>query len=271
MNMKRSRLTAIMSLIISVLALYAALRGIVDQNLYKEVFLAGTLAEPLIGGSIAQDIITVPLALIMGLLSVLFLRKPCLKCLIGIIGLATYTFYAYGLYTMQGQYTSIYLVYLAIFSLSIYSIIFGLISFRQDEVSAYSVPKKALIAAGFFLGLILVVLVPVWLLMITRDIANLTPANTYAVFVLDLGIVFPALGITLIYLWRKSPFALVLAGVTLIKAFTVCLSWGVGEWFGPYYRGSEVNYVMAAIPSVLTLIALVIMIFYFRGLQKSND
>ena len=264
----RSRLATIMTLFISALAIYASLKGVLDENLYRDVFLAGTISELLIGGSIAQDIITIPLALIMGFLSVMYLIKPNFKSFITIIGLATYFFYAYGLYTIQGQYTSIYLVYLAIFSMSIYSIILGLLSFELNEVRLYILPKKVSLAAGIFLSMILIILVPVWLMMITSNIAGHIPADTYGVFILDIGIVFPALGIIIVSLWRKNPFAVILVGVALIKAFTICLSWGFAQWFGSYYGNYQLDYVMTAIPSVLTSIGLILIILYIRGLQK---
>jgi len=212
MYIKRSRLTAILTLIVSVLAIYASLKGVLDENLYRDVYLAGSLPKALIGGSIAQDIVTIPLALLMGILSIAFLKKSSLKSFITIIGLATYTFYAFGLYTIQGQYTSIYIIYLVIFSISIYSIVLGLLSFRPEEVKQFALPKKSLLATSIFLGMILFVLVPVWIIMMSSDIARHIPADTYGVFILDLTIVFPALAIILISLWRKYPFGLILAG-----------------------------------------------------------
>jgi len=132
MNIRKSRQTAIMTLIVSLLALFAGLSGLLNKNLYTEVFLAGTISKFLVSGSIAQDIISVPLGLLLAVLSLLFLKQPGYKTFIAILGLAGYFFYGYGLYTMQGQYTSIYLVYLAVFGLSLYSIIWGLISFEPD-------------------------------------------------------------------------------------------------------------------------------------------
>lgn len=268
MNTKRSRLTAMITLLVSILALFASLKGVFDENLYSDVFLAGSLSENLIGGSIAQDIVTIPLAFIMGLQSFIFLRKTNLKSFIVIIGLATYTFYAFGLYAIQGQYTSIYIVYLAIFSLSISSVVLGLLSFKSEEISLYVLPKKLRSATIIFIGMMLIVLIPVWLNMITSDIARHIPADTYAVFLLDLTIVFPALGIILISLWYKHPFATILAGIGLLKAFTICLSWAFGEWFAPFYGGYSLNFAMTTIPSVLTLIGLVLVIVYLRRLQK---
>jgi hypothetical protein len=57
--------------------------------------------------------------------------------------------------------------------------------------------------------------------------------DTYGVFVLDLGIVFPALALTAkLVLIRKMKFGINLAGIMLMKVFAISLSWGFSEWYG---------------------------------------
>lgn len=269
MHAQRSRNTVILTLIASVLALFASIKGVMDENLYKDVFLAGYLPEPLIGGSIAQDIVSVPLVLIMGALSVAYLIRPDIKTFILNIGLATYTFYAFGLYTIQGQYTSIYIIYLAIFSISFYSIIIGLMSFKPDEIRLYVLPQKTRLAAIIFLSSIILVLLPLWVMMMTQHMVTHVTPDTYGVFVLDLGFVFPAVGLVILGLLVRHPYSAVLGGIALIKVFTVCLSWAFGQWYGPYYGDYPMDYVMTAIPTVLTLISLVLTFIYLGRLQKA--
>jgi len=67
-----------------------------------------------------------------------------------------------------------------------------------------------------------------------RSYGEHIPQDTYGVFVLDLGIVFPAIAITATMLIRGKPFGNILAGVILMKAFTVCLAWGFAEWYGRF-------------------------------------
>ena len=72
MNIRRGRLTAVMTLVVSLLGLAAAFAGVWNENLYKEVYLAGTISEFLIAGSIAQDLVSIPLGLLLAVLSVAF-------------------------------------------------------------------------------------------------------------------------------------------------------------------------------------------------------
>lgn len=267
-NIRRSRITAIMTLILSVLALFACLAGIFIESIYKDVLSVGTITQSLLVGSRAQDIISIPLALLLILLSVLFLKRRGYKTFITIIGLIVYFFYGYGLYVMQGQYTSIYLIYLVIFGLSIYSIILGLLSFTPKLIIEASIPKALRISISIFLYSIVLILGLVWLLRITPDISRHIPQDTYGVFILDLGIVFPAIFIIATKLIWNKPFGNILAGVALMKVFTVCLSWGFAEWYGRLYGSIQGGYDMLIIPSVLTLIGLVFFILYIRKLKE---
>lgn len=267
LNIKRSRITACMTLILSVLALFACLAGILEKSIYEDVLSVGTITKFLLVGSVGQDIIFIPLALLLALLSALFLKRPGTKIFITILGLTCNFFYGYGLYSIQGQYTNIYLIYLGIFSLSIYSIVLGLLSFTNEFAARTSLPRTLRIATSIFLYSIVLILGLVWVIRIIPDITKHIPQDTYGVFVLDLGIVFPAIAIIATMLFRSKPFGNILAGVVLMKVFTVCLSWGFGEWYGRFSGNIQGSYDMLLIPTTLTIISFVFFILYLSKLQ----
>lgn len=264
-NSFRGRLTAVLTIIVSILALYSSLKGVLNQSIYEDLLPVGTITKFLIYGSIAQDIVSIPAAVLLAILSLLFLKNPGYKKLIAILGLTAYLCYGYGLYVMQGQYTSIYLVYLAIFGFSTYSLVAGLTSFRT--IDDYRLPKALRITIGIFLSTILLVLVPVWLIRISPDIAKHIPSDIYGVFVLDLALVFPAFGIIVAQLIRNKPFGNVLAGVALIKTLTICLSVAFGEWYLALNSEFPADFGMITIFSSLTVFSLALIILYFLKLR----
>ncbi|MDP4091343.1 MAG: hypothetical protein Q8930_19020, partial [Bacillota bacterium] len=103
----RGRLAAVIALVMSILILFSCLEGIFNKSIYNDLLSAGTITKYLLSGSRAQDIIFIPLTLVLGFLCILFLKRPGYKILITIIGLCGNFFYGYGLYAMQGQYTKI--------------------------------------------------------------------------------------------------------------------------------------------------------------------
>lgn len=267
MNKFRSRLTAGMSLILAMLALYASIRGIADKRVYDAVLQSGTISKALVVGSVAQDMVSAPMALILAVLAIVFLIKPGYKLLISMIGLIWYFFYAYGLYVIQGQYTSIYLVYLGIFSLSIYSMICGVTSFKQEEAARYDLSNAVRIATGIYLAMVFALLGMVWILRMSMDIARHIPGETYGVFILDLGVVFPAFAVIAIMLLRKMYFGYTLAGIALLKGFTLCLSWAFAQFYGPLHGVIPYQMDMIVISSSLTLISLLLFIPYILNLK----
>ncbi|MDF2614123.1 MAG: hypothetical protein K0S71_1909 [Clostridia bacterium] len=265
---QRGKITAYMTLALSIMALFASIAGVFEKSIYGEALNAGTITEFLLVGSVAQDITFIPLALLLMLLSVMFLKRAGYKTLVTILGLVGNFFYGYGLYVMQGQYTSIYLIYLAVFSLSLYSMIFGLLSFTPEFVLKTSLPRLLRKAISIFLFSMVVILGLIWIIRIMPGIIRHVPTDTYAVFVLDLGIVFPAVAITAVMLMRNKSFGNILAGIALFKTFTVCLSWGFGEWYGRLYGSLTGNLDMLIIPGVLTLISAVFFVLYLLKLKK---
>lgn len=271
MNIQKGRQTAAMTLVVSLLALFAALSGLLNKNIYADVLKAGTISEFLVSGSLAQDIIAVPLGLLLAGLSLAFLKSPGYKTFISILGVTGFFFYGYGLYSIQGQYTSIYPVYLAVFGLSLYSLIWGLTGFEPEPVKKYRLPGALRITIGIFLLAVVLALVPRWLSLMYMDIAMHVPGETYGVFVLDLSLVFPALVIIAFQLWRNRPYGNILAGVALYKVLTVCLSVAFGEWFNPVYRGAQANYAGIYIFTGLTAGSLVLTVLYLINLKKEAD
>ncbi|MEQ8236197.1 MAG: hypothetical protein ABRQ23_05435 [Syntrophomonadaceae bacterium] len=267
LNINRVRVTAIMTAVLSLLAFYASLRGVFYPQLYTDLLATGAITESLVAGSIAQDIISLPASAMLLLLSMYLLVRPVVKPLIAALGLAGYFLYGYGLYAFQGGYTSLYLIYLAIFSLSLYSLIVGLLSFRSEVLGGVDMPPRLRTAAAFFLLAILAILVPLWLVKISGPIAQHIPPDTYGVFVLDLGVIFPAFAIIAYLLMRRRPWGDVLAGVALIKILTLCFSVAFGEWFGPLYRQVSPDYTIMFIFIGLTLVSLALSWSYFRQMQ----
>lgn len=267
MYTQRKNITAIMTLLVAGLALFSALKGLLDSRVYEEVRQTGAISQFLVTGSLAQDIVSVPLGLILAALSLAYLRFRRDKIFVVMLGLTAYFFYGYGLYTIQGQYTSIYPVYLAIFGLSIYSLIMGLLSFNFNGQNDYQLPKAVRIGISGFLLMILLVFIPVWWMKMSADIANHLPGETYGVFILDLGIVFPALAITAVKLLQNRSVGYVLGGVGLLKVFTICLSVGFGELFQAFYGRNPLNFGMLGIFGSLTLISLGLFFSYIMKLR----
>lgn len=264
------KVCAVLAVIVSVIAIVCTGKGIWDSNTYGDLLSLKTLSENLYYGSIAQDISMLLVSVLLLCLSMYYLFKNRTKVLIAVIGLVWCEFYAFGLYVVQGQYTDIYYLYLMIFGLSIYGMIFGLLSFRGSREDSVMLPEKTVYWVGGFLSLILAMMTPIWILRMIPNILANKPAETYGVFVMDLGIVFPAIGIITVMLFRKSSFGKVLAGVALIKTCSLCLTWCFAELYGPLLRHMPVAAEMVAASAFFTIMSGILLIPYFRRLKMEQ-
>lgn len=262
MEIRNSNKIAILMLILSALSFFASFMGVFDKTLYYDVYQAGSIPQNLIWGSQAQDIVSIPFSLLLATFTLIFLKKQSLKIYIMMLALAWYFFYAFGLYTIQGQYTSIYIVYLAIFGLAFYDFIFGVLSVDRKEAERYQLPERLRKAIFIYLFAIIGVLYPVWILKMLPDIASHIPSSTYAVFILDIGLIFPAIGIISFLLWKRKPLGNILAGVAIFKIFALCLSWAFAEISNPFV-GNAFMWETALISIILTLSSLVFIVPYF--------
>lgn len=268
MDQQKGRGIAVLTIVISVLALFSSCMGIFQQSLYEEVVKARTMPGSLIWSSRSQDMVSILIAIVLIGVAVRFLKKPGMKSFISMIGMSWYFFYAFGLYTIQGQYTSIYFIYMAIFSLSFYSMVGGALSLKKEEVEKYSIPDSLRKSIFLFLFSIIILLYPVWIIRILPDISNHVPSATFGVFVLDLCLIFPAIAIIAYMEWKRMPWGNVLAGIALVKVLTLCFSWFFAEISNPL-GGEVLHYDMVLISGWLTLSAIILFVPYIRKIKKT--
>ena len=96
----------------ALLSLAAALVGVFSSDIYIKV-----VSPDIMPGVFGQDIMTIAASIIILILTVR-IRPESWKKQVVIFGIIGYLFYAYGIYVIERVYTSMYLVYLAIFGLS---------------------------------------------------------------------------------------------------------------------------------------------------------
>lgn len=264
---KLSKIATVLAMLVSILSIVCTYKGIFDPQIYGELFAAGKISENLFFGSIGQDIINLPVSILLFALCVIFLLKPMPKVLIAIIGIVWCEFYSFGLYTIQGQYTDLYPLYLTIFSISIYSMIMGIVSFNRYTEDGVILSKLVRLSTIGFLLIIPILMIPIWILRLAPNIAIHTASEVYGVFVLDLGIVFPAIIIIIVMLIKNIKYGKVLAGVALMKVCMLCLSWGFAELYVPLNTGTKIAAEMLVIASFFTLVSGILLIPYFKHLK----
>ena len=254
-------------LLVACLCLIAASIGVFNQDVYSQV-----VSSELLPGTVAQDAITIIAGLVLLLLS-LTARETDIRKPIIIVSLLAYLFYGYGIYVIERLYNSLYLLYMAIFALSFWSIVYGLASINQDVVRNVVVPKwLRYLSAGSLLFTALL-FYPLW----TARLLPLMQAGkrieySYSIFILDMALVLPALVISAGLIIRKNALGLIFAPILFFKAFTLLFSVGLGGLFHPLFgRTAPVGETAFYMVLSVIFLALALLCFWKTRFQSTSS
>jgi hypothetical protein len=140
--------------------------------------------------------------------------------------------YNYAFYVFGAAINRAFLIYVALFSLSIYALIFG---FATLDVTAISSRFRAATPVKWIGGYILLFALLLGGLWITRwlgfAVSGQIPADivqtghpTGMVYALDLSLLVPNLVLAGTWLWQRRPWGYVLASVMMVKGATYALA-----------------------------------------------
>ncbi|MFW6254298.1 MAG: hypothetical protein ACOC41_05145 [Chitinivibrionales bacterium] len=227
--------TVILSIIVALLAAVAGVSGIAsDQGgeTFEHESIRGRtvtifgkgiyrhMSEEVAVQGIAQDYVTVFIAVPLLLLSLFFTVKGSLKWRFVFAGSAGYFLVTYLFYLTMGMYNGLFLVYAALLGCSFFLFTLTLLSFNVRSLPAVFSEKTPVRITGGFLvfntgciGLLWLSIVVPPLMQGTVYPAQLEHYTTLIVQGLDLGLLLPLSAVSGLLLMGKRPFGYLLAPV----------------------------------------------------------
>jgi hypothetical protein len=141
------------------------------------------------------------------------------------MGLMGFLFYNYAFYLFGAAFNNVFLLYIAIYTLSFFALIFGLAALPVKNITGTS---KLLRAVSVFLLLIsamlcLVEISPCFTFITTGampEIVVKSKIHTSIVYALDLSFVMPAMVLGAMLLWQNKAWGIVPSAMRLVKCFT---------------------------------------------------
>jgi len=221
---------------ISFLALTASITGVFNQNIYSKV-----VADNVLPGVISQDIMTILISFSLIFLS-LRINKNDIKKLIISLSFILYIIYGYGIYVIEQLYTPLYLLYIAIVSLSFWTLIYSFINMDKNEIENIKLNKAIRYLTISFLIFIPILFYSIWiseLIPLIRE--GLKLEFMFSVYILDMVFVLPAFLITTYLLIKRNFFGYILAPLLFFKAFTLLFSVGLGGLIKPLFGQASVK------------------------------
>jgi hypothetical protein len=185
-------------------------------------------------------------------------------------GLLAYFFYVYLMYATMMAFNPLFLVYVAVFSLSLVGFFLNM---SRVEIAALPshfserFPRAVFIVFSLLLSAALLLLwigriIPIMMTgQFPEELAGVGTLETQA---LDLGLIVPLALSSAILLWRRSPWGYFLTSVAITFGFMMFIT--IPAWIVvPLIREGTVNLVEGIPFFLLSLIGLVLVVLFYRS------
>lgn len=205
------------SITIALLAVIATLSGLFWKSLYK------TDTVSITAQMMGQDLITLLICVPILLLSLYFISRDSLRGQLLWMGAIFYFLYSYASMSFAASFNQLFLVYVALFSISLYTFVYGLLSLDVKTVKNRFSKGMTTKIAGVFTIFMAAMLALMWLTMIIQSlITGIAPASlesytTMVIQALDLGVLVPAAIISSVLLLKGKAWGYALMSIMIVK------------------------------------------------------
>lgn len=283
----KKKIVMVLSVFIIILSAIAAMIGIFSNQIKEYADVTTSFGETIqlynkglyardsvstASQAIAQDVVTLVVAIHLLIISLYLVKKKSKKGLFLLTGTVGYFLYTYTSYAFLVVFNALYLVYVVLMILSFYSFILCLMELNQFEIREMvsdSFPRKTLSVFFFAVG---IMLMGMWLGRILPALMNgsapvgLEHYSTLGIQTLDLGWVVPASIVTAYLLRKENKWGYLLAIVFVIKMITMTAAVSAMIVF-MQINGVAVSVMEKILFPVLLLISIYFMAIMWRKLK----
>jgi hypothetical protein len=221
---------------------------------------------------LGQDIVTLILGIPLLITAILLSRKGTLRGQLLLTGALGYFLYTYAAMSFLTAFNPLFLVYVALFSLSLFGFILAMHDLNVEEITQHisdGFPRRAI--ASYFI-IVAVFLTLAWLgLIIPSMLTGLPPAGlesaiTMIIQALDLGVIVPTCLITAILLLKRQAWGYALSSVVLLKILTMGTAL-IAMIISQLIAGVAIDPVISVIFTVISLAGIVLGIATLRNIR----
>jgi hypothetical protein len=222
------RTARVLTVVIVALVTVSSAAGLWITGLYREPPATEALFR-------AYDLVALAVAAPALLLATLLARRGSARAQLAWAGMLAYAVYAYAFYVFGTAFNDLFLVHVAIFSLSIFALVFTLANL---DVAGHAASFRQRTPVKTVSGLLLLLAIPIgafWVFFSLRmALTDQLPADTLLVqplpalhlsYVLDLAVLVPSYVLAAVLLWRRVAWGYVAASVLLVSGLVHQLSY----------------------------------------------
>lgn len=210
---------------ILVLSVAGTLLGLLRPGFYSDPYA-------LVYQAYGQDAVTLGFVTPLLAVGLWLARRGSLRGYLLWLGALAYLLYTYAVYAVITQFNVFFLGYIALFGLSLYTLVGGLLQLNPDVVERRLEASLRIRPMVGFLVVMGVLVALLWLAeVVPAMVAGTKPASAAdvglpanVVHVLDLGVLIPAMFITAHWLRQRRAWGYVLPGVLFVKLTSIGLA-----------------------------------------------
>jgi hypothetical protein len=277
-------------ILIAVLALFAAGLGIFWQGEEGQSYEFRTLRGETVmiqghglyhydtisvaAQAIAQDGVTLLVGIPLLILAMVFFRRGILQGKVLLAGTLAYFLYTYTSFSFGMAYNVMFLVYVTLFTLSLFAFILTLMAIdipTLPERFSSHLPRRTIAIFLFILGGFLLL---DWLLdrigpalLANQPPYGLESYTTLVIQVLDLGVIVPISLLAGILLWKQRPWGYLLSSIMLVTGVTFFLAI-LGMIINEILAGVQVSSAEIVMFPIIALINLGLVIALLKSISK---
>ncbi len=221
---------------------------------------------------IGTDVITLLIGIPLLLTGIALSRRGTLRGQLLLTGALGYFLYTYGAMCFLTAFNPLFLVYVTLFSLSLFGFILSMSSLDAAEIVLHisdRFPRRAV--AAYFI-IVAAFLTLAWLGLVGPHLLAWTPppglesAITMVIQALDLGVIVPTSFITAALLMKKQPWGYALSSVLLLKILTMGAAL-IAMIAGQILAGVAIDPVTSAIFVLISISGIVLGIVTLRNIK----
>lgn len=221
---------------------------------------------------IAQDYVTLLLGVPLLLAGILLAQGGSLRGWLLLTGGLGYMLYGYFFFVVGVRFNALFLVYIGIFASSLYALIVLLANSDIGMIVERLQGKIRTKLIGGFLVASGALFVLMWVSQIVLGLTSgegIDPVSRQ-VFVIDLGVLLPALIFTGILLWQGKRWGYALSGMLLVKVATLCIMLVVSSAF-MYFAGQPLQVELVVSFSAVALLATILTVNVLKAAKPGEE
>ena len=252
---------------------FETLRGETVEVLGRGLYYYDTVS--IAAQAVAQDAVTLFVGVPLLITGIILTRKNSRRGYLLLTGTLGYFLYAYTSYVFLSAYNVLFLLYVALFSLSLFTFILAMMGLNPEQLKTEiddRFPHSGIITFFWILAGFLTIawtgrIVPALLAGVPP--IGLESYTTLVIQGLDLGIIVPTSALTAVLLKRRQAWGYALTAVILIKGLTMGMAL-IAMIIGMLMAGVPVSAFETTIFPGIAIAAVILTILMLRSVKETN-